>query len=233
MEDSSLGRLIGVLISPEKTFRSIAERPTWVVALVVLVLLGTAVGYLVFQKLDMAEVISQSMADRGQQASDEELERATEMVERFGWLGAMVGVLVIAPLAMFVFALILWVVFKLLGGEFSYQTSLSVTLHSLMPTAVSSLLSLPVIYSRGTIGLEESQRGVLFSNLGALAPEDSGPALTALLSSIDLFTIWTLVLLTIGFSIVGRVSKTAAGLTVVLLWVVYVLAKVGWVSIAG
>ena len=104
MEDSSLGRLIGVLISPEKTFRSIAERPTWVVALVVLVLLGAAAGYLVFQKLDMAEVISQSMADRGQQASDEELERATEMVERFGWLGALVGALVVAPLGFLVFA---------------------------------------------------------------------------------------------------------------------------------
>jgi hypothetical protein len=233
MEDSSLGRLIGVLISPEKTFRSIAERPTWVVALVVLVLLGAAAGYLVFQKLDMAEVISQSMADRGQQASDEELERATEMVERFGWLGALVGALIVAPLGFLVFALVFWVVFKLQGGEFDYQTSLSVTLHSLMPVAVSSLLSLPVIYSRETIGLEESQRGVLFSNLAPLAPEDAGPALTALLASIDLFTIWSLVLFTIGYSVVGRVSKTSAGLTVVTMWIVYVLAKVGLMSIRG
>lgn len=233
MEDSSLGRLIGVLISPEKTFRSIAERPTWVVALVVLVLLGAAAGYLVFQKLDMAEVISQSMEDRGRRASVEEIEQATEIAERFGWIGALVGVLVVAPLAFLVMALVFWVVFKLIGAEFSYQTSLSVTLHSLMPAAVSSLLSLPVIYSRETIDIEESQRGVLFSNLGALAPEDAGTALTALLSSIDLFSLWTLVLLTIGYSIVGRVGKTTAGVTVVLLWAVYVVAKVGWVSLAG
>lgn len=233
MEDSGLGRMIGVLVSPEKTFRSIAERPTWVVALVVLVLLGAAAGYLVFQKLDMAEVISQSMAGRGQQVSDEELERATEMVERFGWLGALVGALIVAPLGFLVFALVFWVVFKLQGGEFDYQTSLSVTLHSLMPVAVSSLLSLPVIYSRETIGLEESQRGVLVSNLAPLAPEEAGPALTALLASIDLFTIWSLVLFTIGYSIVGRVSKTSAGLTVVTMWIVYVLAKVGLMSIRG
>ncbi len=233
MEDSSLGRLIGVLISPEKTFRSIAERPTWVLALVVLVLLGAAAGYLVFQKLDMAEVVSQSMADRGQQVSAEDLERMIDVVERFGWLGALAGVLVIAPLAFLTMALVFWVVFKLLGGEFTYRSSLSVTLHSLMPTAVSALLSLPVVYSRETIGFEESQRGVLFSNLGVLAPEDAGPALTALLTSADLFTLWSLVLFTIGYSIVGRVSKTAAGLTVVSLWIVYVLAKVGWVSIAG
>ena len=233
MEDSSLGRLIGVLISPGKTFRSIAERPTWVVALVVLVLLGAAAGYLIVQKLDMAEVISQSMGDRGRQATDEEIERATEMFERFGWLGALVGTTVVAPLGFLVFALVFWVVFKLQGGEFSYQTSLSVTLHSLMPTAVLSLLSLPVIYSRGTIGLEESQRGVLFSNLAPLAPEEAGTALTALMASIDLFTIWSLVLLTIGYSIVGRVSKTSAGFTVVILWIVYVVAKVGLMSVRG
>jgi hypothetical protein len=198
MEDSSLGRLISVLISPEKTFRSIAEHPTWVVALVVLVLLGAAAGYLVFQKLDMAEVISQS-----------------------------------APLGYLLFALVFWVVFKLQGGEFDYRTSLSVTLHGLMPTAVYSLLSLPVIYSRQTIGIEESQRGVLFSNLAPLAPEEAGTALTALLASIDLFTIWCLVLFAIGYSIVGRVSKTSAGVTVVLLWIVYVVIKVGMMSIRG
>jgi hypothetical protein len=233
MEDSSLGRLISVLISPEKTFRSIAERPTWMVALVVLVLLGAAAGYLVFQKLDMAEVISQSMADRGQQATDEEIERATEMAERFGWVGALVGTLVVAPLGYLLFALVFWVVFKLQGGEFDYRTSLSVTLHGLMPTAVYSLLSLPVIYSRQTIGIEESQRGVLFSNLAPLAPEEAGTALTALLASIDLFTIWCLVLFAIGYSIVGRISKTSAGVTVVLLWIVYVVIKVGMMSIRG
>ena len=32
-------------------------------------------------------------------------------------------------------------VFKLQGGEFDYRTSLSVTLHGLMPTAIASLLS--------------------------------------------------------------------------------------------
>src|SRR5947209_6238443 len=43
LEDSSLGRLIGVLVSPVKTFQSIAARPTWVAALLVLVVLGIPV----------------------------------------------------------------------------------------------------------------------------------------------------------------------------------------------
>src|SRR5688572_32534991 len=38
MESSSFGRLIGVLVSPVKTFAAIAERPTWLVAFLVVVL---------------------------------------------------------------------------------------------------------------------------------------------------------------------------------------------------
>ena len=46
LEDSSAGRLIGVLVSPVKTFQSIAARPTWAVALIVLALLGAGIGQL-------------------------------------------------------------------------------------------------------------------------------------------------------------------------------------------
>ena len=45
MENSSFGRLIGVLVSPGKTFRSIAERPTWGVALVVFMLVHDRHGH--------------------------------------------------------------------------------------------------------------------------------------------------------------------------------------------
>ena len=46
LEDSSAGRVIGALVSPVKTFRSLAERPTWGVALVVLLVISTLVGVL-------------------------------------------------------------------------------------------------------------------------------------------------------------------------------------------
>ena len=36
MEESSFGRLVGVLVSPAKTFKAIGEKPTWVLALLVL-----------------------------------------------------------------------------------------------------------------------------------------------------------------------------------------------------
>ncbi len=51
--------------------------------------------------------------------------------------------------------------------------------------------------------------------------------LKALLSSVDVFSIWTIVLLAIGFRIVGKVSNAVAWGTVLAIWGLGILIKVG------
>ena len=57
MKDSSWGRLVGVLVAPGETFRSIAERPTWLPPLLVLTLLGGAVGLVLQMRTDPEEMV--------------------------------------------------------------------------------------------------------------------------------------------------------------------------------
>ena len=68
---------------------------------------------------------------------------------------------------------------------------------------------------------------MLVSSLRALAPEDASTLTQTLLGSFDLFTIWTLVLLTIGYKVVAKVSTAVASGVVILFWLVYVVGKVG------
>jgi hypothetical protein len=68
---------------------------------------------------------------------------------------------------------------------------------------------------------------LLRSNLGFLVERKAAPALHSLLGSLDLFAIWTMVLLTIGYAIAARISRKAAGAIVVALWAVYILGKAG------
>ncbi len=65
MEDSSFGRLLGAIVSPGKTFRSIAERPTWAAALLVLLVASGAVAYVVGLRTDYRDVIVQSVKEKG------------------------------------------------------------------------------------------------------------------------------------------------------------------------
>lgn len=234
MNDSSIGRVVGVLVSPTRTFEAIRERPTWLVALVVLVILSVVGGYLVAGKLDVEEVVRESIADSGRQLSDEQLDQAVAIQEKLMPVLSIGGPLVIFPVACLLMALVFWVLLKMLGGEFAYKTSFATTIHGLMPNAISALLTIPVVMARGELGYEEVRSGILLaSNLAAFAGEETGKGLIALLASIDLFSIWSLVLLTIGFAVVGKVSRGKAAGVVVGLWAVYVAFKVGIAALFG
>jgi len=64
------------------------------------------------------------------------------------------------------------------------------------------------------------------SNLGFLVSMKSNPMAFAVLTSLDIFTIWVLILFIIGFTYVARVSKAKAATIVVTLWLVTVAFKV-------
>lgn len=228
MENSSFGRLIGVLVAPAKTFRSIAERPTWGVAMVVFVLCLAATSILLFQKADFGELMREQMATRGQ-----EVPPNAEGMEGFMKGCAIIGAIGV-PLILVMGVAAIYLVFNLMGGQLNYKTSLSVVLHAAMPAALSSLLSIPILLARESLTMQEVQSGrVLQSNLSFLAPEDAGPRLITLLSALDFFSIWSLILSILGLHIAARVSKAKAASIVILLWVVVVLLLVGLAGLRG
>lgn len=227
MRDSSFGRLIGVLISPGKTFQSIAERPTWVLPMLVVALLFTGTNFLTLQRVDMTAMIRQQMEAQGQQVP-ENLERGGGFM-----LGCQTAFSFVLIVAVCFGGAGLFLLFNLLDGRLRYLTSLGVMAHALMPVAVSRLLQIPIILSRSSISFEEMRSGgVLPSNLTFLAPEDAGPRLLALLSSFDFFSLWVLVLLTIGYAVAARISTVKAGVTLVAIWVLLVLAGIGLAGLA-
>jgi hypothetical protein len=223
MGDSDFGRVIGALVAPGKTFRSIAERPTWGVAFAVLMVVTVVATLIFFQKVDFAEVARQQMEAQGREVPPE-MEQAGGMIRGCAMAAALIMPLVIY----FGVPLVLWGVFTLLGGTIDYRTSLAVALHAMMPLAVSALLAIPVLFSRESLSYEEVQAGsVLMSNLAAFAPEDASPILIAALSSLDIFTIWCVVLLILGYAIAARVSKAKAAAAILALWFVLIGIKVG------
>lgn len=235
----SLKRMVGVLVAPGDTFRKIAERPTWAVALVVLILLGVAVAAVASQKIDVdaeRDLIRQQIEER-QGLRGDELE---SQVETIVGINAKVRpftpliVVVVGTAIYLLIAVIFMVGARLAGGEIDFRQSFSTTLHGMVPQGVAALITLPIILSRESIDPEAAQRGsFLPSNLGVLAPEDASTLVQSLLSSLDFFTLWSIVLLVIGYSVVARLSKGAAAALIVGAWVVWVALKVGLAALFG
>lgn len=234
MHDSAFGRLFAVLISPARTFQSIAQRPTWAVPLVVMMVLSATVGFLTWQRVDtddmtrpMREAIEQR---QGRTPSEEELQQGAA-IQRGVAYGCSA---VVPPIAYLLSALVLMAALKIAGGEIGFKTSFAVTLHGLMPWAIAALLTLPVVLTRDSLGLQEAQmQTVLASSAAAFAPEDAGQVLIAVLSSFDVFSFWSIALLTLGFSIAARVSRGKAAVVVITLWLVWLAAKVGLAALGS
>lgn len=226
MSDSAFGRLLGALVEPAATFRSIAVRPTWLLPLLLLVVLGTAVGTMVVQRMDFEQVMRAQNERAGGQMSAEQIDQAVERAKKFSpWITAVEGV--VSPVIYLVTALVFWTAFRLLGSEISYRTSLATSLHALLPGAIGMLLSIPVILRHGTFSQAEARSGsYLASNLAVLAPAGVSPAVRALLGSVDIFSLWTVALLVIGYRATARVSRGAALGTVLTLWLLFVAGKV-------
>lgn len=131
-----------------------------------------------------------------------------------------------------VLALIYWGAFNLFtGAELKFGTSFSITAHAFVPTAVASVLGIITLLlkSRGDVDPEH----FLASNVGIFLPEGTAHWLEVLGQSLDVFWIWCVVLLAIGFA-AANPRKIKAGLaygTVFGIWFVYVLAKVAWAAL--
>jgi hypothetical protein len=81
----------------------------------------------------------------------------------------------------------------------------------------------------GTIDLENP----IATNLAALLPDESAKWLVALCKSIDIFSIWTLILLAIGFAAVNpKKLKGGKSYTIAFtVWAAFVVIRVGWAFI--
>ena len=227
MENSSFGRVLSVLTSPTATFRSIAERPTWLVPILVLIVLGLISTLVAAPKIDWEETLRTRLEQSGRQVPAEQIEAQVEVMEKFGKVMIYVAAAVFPWIVYPLMARIFLGLFRVAGSELSFLTSLSVLLYGFMPWAVATLLGIPVMLTQDSIAAERLDAGGLMSNLAVFAGDEVGPAVGSLLASVDLFSLWTIALLVIGYAIAAKVSKGRSAAIVVGLRLVFIVGKAG------
>ena len=228
------GRIIGVFFSPKQTFTSIAERPSWLVPLLLCAVLATCVGAMLNTKMNWGEYIRHKAEDnpRFAQMSEEQKDQALGGQVKF-WSNFSYGVGVVAvPISALIFALIYWGAFNVFrGASLRFGQSFGIVTHAFLPTAISSILALIVLplKSYGDVDPEN----VLATSLKAYLPESAPKTLLALGGSLELFWIWCLVLVAIGFAAANsKKIKPGASFGIVFgMWAVWVLVKVAWAAI--
>jgi hypothetical protein len=225
-------RIIGVFFSPDATFASIARRPDWVVPIVLIVVIALANGILIGSRIDFGAPAREAMA-QNKNMTQEQMDRAERMSVSMGKVAKFIGP-VISVIVLLIIAGVLLLTVRLMGGEGDFKQAFSATCYAWMPNVLQSIIFTIVILAKGATAINPQTFPTLVrSNLAFLVDMKTQPMAFALLSAFDLFTIWGVVLLVIGFAYVGRISKTKAAVAVVSLWFVTILFKLVPAALQG
>jgi hypothetical protein len=229
---NSFQRLIGVLVSPDATFASIARRPDWVVPLLFIVILSLANGLVLSSRIDFGAPAREAMA-QNKNMTQEQMDRAERMSVGMGKVAKFIAP-VIAIIVLLIVAGALLLAVRLMGGEGDFKQAFSVTCYAWIPNVLQAIILTIIVLAKGATGINpQTFPTMVRSNPAFLVDMKTQPMAFALLSSLDLFTIWVIVLLIIGFAYVGRISKAKAAVAVVSLWAVTILFKLVPAALQG
>ena len=231
---SPFGRIVGVFFSPKVTFEDIARKPGWVAPILLTTVLSIISVTALNQRMNWRDYIIQQMDKnpRAAQLSADQKQQQADMAVKFtvGFVYAS-GLLVPICFALLV-GLVMWGAYNLLAGAGArFSQAFSIVAHAGLVGLVSTPLFLLVLFLKppGTIDPENP----LATNLAALLPEDSAKWLFALCKSIDVLSLWTLILIAIGFAAVNpkKLKGAKSFTTAFTVWAVFVALRVGWAFI--
>jgi hypothetical protein len=234
---SSVARIFGVIFSPKPTFESIVQRPTWILPLVLIVLVSTLVIFVFSQRVGWRGFmerqdqtnsrVQKQMESMTPDQREQMLETQTKYAAIFGYVGVVLGTFIVA----IVVAAVLLAAFNLIGGaKISFMTSLAIVAHSWVPSIIGGILGILIIFLKdpSTVDIQH----LVAANAGAFLPDDAPKWQETLLTSFDLFIFWSMILMAIGYSATNpkKISFGKAFGTIVSVWLLYVIVKVGFTA---
>ena len=231
---SSFGRVFGVFFNPKPTFESIAQRPTWVLPILIVMAISLATVALIGQRVGWQSVIEKQIASspraqrQMEQMPADQREKMINTQVKFAAVVSYISVFVGTVLGMVIVAALFLAVFNLVSGtKVGFSTSLAIVAHSWMPFVLAGLLGILILFIKDPSTVDV--QNLVASNPGALLAEGSPKWLVSLLTSLDLFTFWVLILQAVGYSATNpkKISFGKALGSVLAVWLFYVLIKVG------
>lgn len=151
----------------------------------------------------------------------EQLQKQQSMGETFG----PIFVVILMPIMAMITGFVLWLVGKIFDSKQTPSTAMMVATYAFFPKLLAALAGALIAYLSNPERLNGMTR--LTVGLGALLdPDKASPVLLALLTRVDVFTIWVTVLLAIGLHVTGKVPKAQAYAAAAIVWLIGALPGV-------
>ncbi len=202
---SPFSRIVGVFFSPKATFADIAKSPSWVAPMALLFVVYLGLNLALVKRADWMEVSREQIAkskfaarqidqlpeDKKSQA----FEQAAERAKIFRYVRGVIG----WPLLILVLAAVYLGAFKVLGGaRTNFAMAFAVTTFAHLPMGLRELIAIPVTFLKDPASIDPEN--FLASNPAAIFGSDLPTWQIVPLAFLDVFGIWALLLMAVGFS---------------------------------
>lgn len=230
---SFLSLVIGVFMEPTKTFPILIEKKLWMLFPICLIFLSTFFStYTFYERVDREAFMTEQFR-KSKFASQMSQEQMDKVIDDFKNKSSLMQSIMV-PFFIFVWLILASVVyyfsFLALGGLNTFMQTLQIVFWAELTTFLAQVISIPVMLFKSPDQLLNSQE-ILLTNLGAIiGSENLSPVLFSLLSSLDIFIISNLILLTLGLAAVSKLSKGFSALLIFSLFAVKVILKTVWIA---
>lgn len=225
----SIWAIIGdVFLAPTQAFESFKLKPTILVPLILIVLLGAISGGLTYKQNAQAQV---DMLSSSTTLPPQALEQIRQQAQNPSPIGSTAGGAIVLPIITLIGALVAW-----FFGSFIFGKK-AAYLHVWGVVLLADLIALVGAVLRSLLVVAKDS---LFVSIGpaALMPgKDFTSILYAILYYTDFFAIWSVIVAGIGYAAIFGISR-GKGMTIsVVIWALGILLAVGaqWIgfSFAG
>ena len=198
-------------MAPTTLFEDLRERPRWWLPFVIF-LVGAALVAILPRLLLPTDVlldaIRQNLPGPVEMPGEEMIQRMQSPVMLvFSGLGGAL----FAGVSMVLTALFFWALFSITGEKCSFSKSFAVVSYS----GLIKVLGMALVVVLMVI----LQKREVYTSLALLPFLEQGTFLYRLAAQIDFFTVWRVIIMGLGFSVVADVPKVKSYLSVIIPWI--------------
>lgn len=224
-------RLINIFFAPSKTCTDLRRNASWWAPFLIIAIVALLFVYVVDQKVGFQKVsenmiqLQPKQADRIDRLPADQRQKVMQqqatVTRIISYAFPMIALVFYA-----IFAAVLFATLKFgASADLKYKTLFALIVYTRLPQLLATLLAIVSLLA-GVSGDGFNLENPAATNPGYFVAPDGSAVLRALLTPLDIFTLWTLALTAIGITCISRVKRGTAFAVVFGWFAVVVLAKV-------
>lgn len=214
-------RVINTFIAPSKTFTDLRRNTSWwlpwllisVMSICFMQVVGAKIGW---EQVTRNELQISGRAEKFEQAPPEQQKRGMELSATIYKVAGYASPVSVLLAAVVIGAILMALMNFGAGAEVSFKQAMAIVLYAWLPGILSSILGIiSVIVGSANDSFKEgfNMRNPVATNPAYLLDPTKNKFLYGVASAADVFVIWSIILMGIGFSSVSKVKKgTAIGM---------------------